>query len=227
MKIGILGTGTVGQTFADKLSGLGHDIVLGTRDVRKTLDKTELGYGQTETFAQWQARHTGVKLAGFAEAALHGEVLLNCTSGQGSLAALNAAGEAALGDKILIDISNPLDFSKGMPPSLFVCNTDSLAEQIQRAFPRLKVVKSLNTLSCVLMVDPGKLAGGDHHAFVSGNDAQAKAQVVSYLKAWFGWKELIDLGDITTARGTEMLLPVWVRLWGALGNANFNFKVVK
>jgi len=140
---------------------------------------------------------------------------------------LKAAGEANLSDKILIDISNPLDFSKGMPPTLFIVDTDSLAEQIQRLFPATHVVKTLNTLSAHLMVNPNALADGDHHLFVSGNNADAKAAVTGYLKQWFGWKNVIDLGDITTARGTEMILPIWLRLWGALGTSNFNFKIVQ
>ena len=163
----------------------------------------------------------------FGEAATHGEVLLNATSGSGSLPALQAAGEENLGDKILIDIANPLDFSQGMPPRLFIANDDSLGEQIQAAFPRMKVVKTLNTTNTSVMAAPGKLAGGDHTMFVCGNDAEAKDRVTTWLREWFGWRDVIDLGDITNARGTEMLLPIWVRLWGALGTPTFNFKVVR
>ena len=114
-----------------------------------------------------------------------------------------------------------------MPPTLWVSNTDSLGEQIQRAFPQTKVVKTLNTLNAGLMVNPGGLAGGDHTIFVSGNDAAAKAEVSRLLAEWFGWRDIIDLGDITTARGTESLLPVWVRLMMAFGHANFQFKIVR
>jgi predicted dinucleotide-binding enzyme len=140
---------------------------------------------------------------------------------------LRAAGEDALAGKILVDVTNPLDFSKGMPPSLFVSNTDSLGEQIQRALPRTKVVKSLNTLGAPLMVDPGQLAGGAHSVFVSGDDADAKRAVTRLLTEEFGHTDVIDLGDITTARGTEMLLPIWLRLWGALKTPMFNFRVVR
>ncbi len=138
-----------------------------------------------------------------------------------------SAGAANLKSKVLVDISNPLDFSKGMPPTLTVCNSDSLGEQIQRAFPDTRVVKTLNTVNCRVMADPG-LVPGEHDLFLSGNDPAAKAQVAEYLGAWFGWKRdnLIDLGDITTARGAEMMLPIWVRLWGALGTADFNWRVV-
>ena len=126
---------------------------------------------------------------------------------------------------MLIDISNPLDFSRGVP-SLFVGNTDSLGEQIQRAFPEARVVKSLNTVNCNLMVNAALLPG-DHVIFVSGNDADAKAQVTSILKEWFGWQTVIDLGDITTARAAEMLLPIWINLMGKLGTPLFNFKIVR
>ena len=141
--------------------------------------------------------------------------------------ALQMAGHSHLKGKILIDVANPLDFSEGAPPTLLICNTDSLAEQIQRALPETKVVKTLNTLNANLMVDPNKLGKGDHHIFVSGNDQDAKNAVIAYLKEWFGWKHVIDLGDITTARGTEMLLAIWVRLMGKLGTPMFNFKIVQ
>jgi hypothetical protein len=227
MKIGIFGTGGVGQTIAAKLAELGHSVMIGTREVAATLAKTERdGYGNPP-FAEWLNAHKDIQLGTFAQAAEHGEVLINATYGYGSLPALAAAGLDHLKGKILIDISNPLDFSKGMPPSLFISNTDSLGEQIQRQFPDLKVVKTLNTLTAALMVNPRQLADGDHHVFVSGNDADAKATVTSYLKDWFGWKHVLDLGDITTARGTEQLLPIWVRLWGTLQTGMFNFKIVQ
>ncbi|HRF96494.1 MAG TPA: NAD(P)-binding domain-containing protein [Aggregatilineales bacterium] len=227
MKIGILGTGGVGQTFALKLTEIGHSVMIGTRDVSATLaNTTPDGYGNPP-FSAWHKANPAIQLGSFSQAAAHGEVIINATNGYGSIPALEVAGEANLNGKILMDISNPLDFSKGMPPSLFVSNTDSLAEQIQARFPSVKVVKTLNTLTSVLMVNPSALADGDHHIFVSGNDADAKNTVVGYLKTWFGWKHVIDLGDITTARGTEMLLPIWLRLWGSLGTGMFNFKVVQ
>ncbi|MFO0751511.1 MAG: NAD(P)-binding domain-containing protein [Myxococcota bacterium] len=212
MKIGVLGTGMVGQTLATKLKSLGHDVVIGARE--KGNDKAE----------SWAAAQGG-KAGTFADAAAHGEVILNCTIGSASIAALGMAGEANLAGKPLIDVSNPLDFSQGMPPSLFVVNTDSLGERIQRAFPEARVVKTLNTVNAGIMVDPGRLADGDHSIFVSGNDAQAKT-IVSGLLAEMGWKHIVDLGDIGTARGTEMYLALWVRLWGSLKIADFNVKVV-
>ncbi|HTJ83237.1 MAG TPA: NADP oxidoreductase, partial [Polyangiaceae bacterium] len=171
--------------------------------------------------------HAGVKLATMREAAAHGELFFNVLLGQASVETLRAAGEDALAGKILIDVTNPLDFSKGMPPSLFVSNTDSLGEQLQRALPRTKIVKSLNTLTAALMVDAAELAGGQHSIFVSGDDADAKRTVSSFLREAFGHTDVIDLGDITTARGTEMVLPLWVRLYAALGTPMFNFRVVR
>ena len=224
MRVGILGSGMVGQTIGAKLAERGVDVVLGTRTPSQLDEKRGMG----GPLAEWVGK-VGKKgrLGTFAEAAAHGEIVINATSGTGSLQALSMAGAKNLAGKILIDIANPLDFSKGMPPSLTVCNTDSLAEQIQKAFPETKVVKTLNTTNAYVMVDPSLVAGGEHDIFVSGNDADAKQRVTSLLKEWFGWKSVIDLGDITTARGTEMMLPIWVRLWGALGTPMFNFRIAR
>lgn len=227
MKLGILGTGVVGQTIAAKLVDIGQEVMIGTRDVAKVMADTQPNPYGMPPFSVWRQQHPKVGLGTFAEAAAYGEALVNATNGSGTLAALAQAGEANLNGKILIDISNPLDFSQGMPPVLSVSNTDSLGEQIQRTYPQLKVVKTLNTLNANLMVNPGQLAGGDHHIFVSGNEAAAKAQVVQWLQGWFGWREVIDLGDITSARGTEMYLPLWLRLFGAVNNPIFNIKLVR
>lgn len=218
MKIAVLGTGTVGQTIAGKLADLGHDVTVGTRDVAATTAKGE--------YAGWAAAHPAVHLATFADAAAGAELVVNATSGGATLPALGAAGAENLADKVLVDISNPLDFSQGFPPTLFVKDTDSLGEQIQAAFPAVRVVKALNTLTAALMVDPGSLAGGDHSVFVCGNDDGAKRTVTELLTT-FGHTDVIDLGDITAARGTEMYLPIWLRLMGALRTPNFNVKVVR
>jgi predicted dinucleotide-binding enzyme len=175
--------------------------------------------------SSWLEAHPGVGLTTFADAAAGAELLVNATSGPGALPALEAAGADHLAGKVVIDISNPLDFSAGFPPTLFVKDTDSLGEQIQRAFPQARVVKTLNTLTAALMVNPQDL-GADSSVFVSGDDDAAKATVTELLQS-FGHTDVIDLGDITTARGTEMLLPVWLRLMGALGTATFNFKIVR
>ena len=226
MKIAVFGTGMVGPAIAGALAKLGHDVVIGTRDPQATLARTEAGPMGGVPFAQWHAEHSGIALSTFAEAAAGSELVVNATNGSGSLDALAAAGASNLAGKVIVDIANPLDFSQGMPPSLNPVNTDSLGEQIQRAFPDARVVKTLNTMNASVMVDPASVAGGDHSVFVSGNDADAKT-VVAGLLADLGHRDIIDLGDITTARGTEMLLPIWLRLWGAFGNADFNFKIAR
>ncbi len=215
MKIGILGTGIVGQTIGSKLIHLGNEVMLGAR--------TE----NNEKAIEWK-KQNGTKAAHgtFAQSASFGNILFNCTSGTASLAALNLAGKENLNGKILIDVANPLDFSKGMPPTLSVCNSDSLAEQIQRSYAELKVVKALNTMNCKLMVEPSALKE-DHDVFMCGNDANAKAEVASILREWFGWKTVIDLGDISAARGMEMILPLWLRLMGTLKTPTFNFKIIR
>jgi predicted dinucleotide-binding enzyme len=227
MRIGIIGTGMVGKALAAKLVSIGHDVMMGTRDVGTTLASASKDVGGNPPFAEWQKQNAKVKLGTFADAARHGEVVISATSGAASLEPLKLAGPANMKGKILIDISNPLDFSKGMPPTLTVCNTDSLGEQIQRAFPDVKVVKTLNTTNAYMMVNPRAVGNGDHTMFVCGNDASAKAAVTGYLKEWFGWSDVIDLGDITSSRGTEMILPIWVRLFGILKTPAFNFKVVR
>ena len=226
MKIGVLGTGPVGQAIAAKLAEVGHGVFVGTRDPAATLARTENDMLGNPPFKVWREKHPKIEFGTLSQAAAHGEVVVNCTQGAVSLDALKAAGEKNLAGKILVDIANPLDFSKGMPPSLTVCNTDSLGEQIQRAFPQAKVVKTLNTMNAYLMVGPKQLADGGHTVFVSGNDAAAKASVSKILES-FGWKDIVDLGDITTARGTEMILPIWVRIWGATKNPMFQFKLVR
>jgi 8-hydroxy-5-deazaflavin:NADPH oxidoreductase len=225
MKLAVLGTGMVGQAIAARLSDLGHDVTIGTRDPQATLARTEPDGMGNPSFATWAADHAQVTLTTFADAARGAELVVNATSGFGALPALEQAGADNLAGKVLIDISNPLDFSQGFPPSLFVKDTDSLGEQIQRAFPQTHVVKTLNTLNASLMVNPKEL-GAESSVFVSGNDATAKATVTALLQS-FGHADVIDLGDISTARGTEMLLPVWLRLMGALGTSAFNFKIVR
>ena len=225
MKIAVLGTGMVGQALAARLSGLGHDVTVGTRDPQATLARTEPDGMGNPPFPAWAAEHADVQLATFAAAAASAELVVNATGGFGALPALEQAGADNLAGKVLIDISNPLDFSNGFPPTLFVKDTDSLGEQIQRAFPQTRVVKTLNTLTAALMVNPKEL-GEESSVFVSGDDAAAKATVTELLES-FGHSDVIDLGDISTARGTEMLLPVWLRLMGALGTGMFNFKIVR
>ena len=225
MKVGILGSGMVGRAHAERLMALGHDVVLGTQDVKKTLADTKPNAMGSPPFSEWQKGKPPVRLGALAETATHGEVIFNALKGEIAAEALKKL-ENPLRNKILIDIANPLDFSQGNPPFLSVCNIDSLGERIQKALPGTRVVKAFNTMNAHLQVDPRQLQGGDHHAFVSGNDAKAKARVIEIHKA-YGWINIIDLGDITTARGTEMLLPIWLRLWEALKDPMFNFKIVR
>ena len=215
MNIGILGTGIVGQTIGTKLIQLGNDVMLGSRmsDNQKAVDWTKQNGAR--------ASH-----GTFEQAASHGNILFNCTAGAASLDALTRAGKGNLNGKILIDVANPLDFSHGMPPALSICNTDSLGEQIQKTFPELKVVKALNTMNCNLMVNPSLLKE-EHDVFMCGNSKEAKSEVAAMLREWFGWKSVIDLGDITAARGMEMILPIWLKLMGVLQTPNFNFKIVR
>jgi 8-hydroxy-5-deazaflavin:NADPH oxidoreductase len=226
VRLGILGTGVVGKTLAARLDGLGHDVMIGTRDPEETLARTEPDTYGNPPFSAWQEEHPEVRLGTFGEAAVHGEMVVNATAGAVSLEALELAGEDNLNGKVYKDLANPLDFSQGMPPTLSVSNTDSLGEQIQRRFSGAKVVKTLNTMNAYLMVDPAQLAATDHTVFVSGDDAEAKTTVTEFLRS-FGWTDIIDLGDISTARGTEMLLPIWLRLFGALQKPIFNFKIVR
>ena len=201
MRIGVLGTGMVGRAISGKLAELGHDVRVGSR---------------TE----------GDGAVVFAEAAAHGEVVFNCTAGSASLEAIAAAGEGNVAGKLLVDVANPLDFSGG-GPALFTTSTDSLGERIQAAFPAARVVKALNTINCNLMVDPAAVPG-DHVVFVCGNDDAAKRQAAALLGE-FGWpaERVIDLGDITAARATEMYLMLWLRLMGVVGGPSFNIALAR
>ena len=227
MKIAILGTGMVGRTIAVKLSQLGHKVTIGTRDTKATLSSEKGDAYGNPPFKDWEKGHPGIGLESFKDAAFGAELIFNCTSGMASLDVLKTVGKESLNGKILIDIANPLDFSRGMPPSLNPVNIDSLGEQIQRQLPNVKVVKTLNTMNATLMVEPSKVKG-DHNVFVCGNDEGARKKTKEILNS-FGWSDsqIIDLGDITAARGTEMLLPVWLRIMGTLGTAEFNFHIQK
>jgi predicted dinucleotide-binding enzyme len=204
------------------LAELGHDVVLGTRDPSKLDEKKNMA----RTLREWLSVVKGkARVATFQEAALHGELLINASHGQASVEALTMARAGQVGPKTLIDTANELDFSKGFPLSL-ASATRSVAEAIQKAFPNLRVVKSLNTLAAPLMVDPKLLKGGDHSIFVAGDDPGAKAQVVDLLKG-FGWTDILDLGPLAAARGPEMYLGLWVSLYGSLKNGMINVKVVR
>jgi 8-hydroxy-5-deazaflavin:NADPH oxidoreductase len=222
MKVAIIGSGIVGQTLGKKFVELGHDVILGTRDPNK-LDEAK---GWAGSLSDWlTAVGNKATVATFAAAAAQGEIIINATHGMASLAALQTAGAENLQGKILIDVANELDFSQGMPPKSLAADATSLGEKIQAAFPNTKVVKTLNTMNCAVMVNPKQIADGNHTVFVSGNDADAKAKVTELLQS-FGWTDIFDLGDITSARGTEMMIPLWLLAFGKLGNVPYNFKIV-
>ncbi len=215
MKIAVLGTGGVGVAIADKLIALGHHVMMGARVARN------------EKAGEWAKSAGGNASNGtFADAIHFGELVFNCVLGAVAIEVLGSAGANGLDGKIVIDISNPLDFSKGMPPSLFVCNTDSLGEMIQRAFPKARIVKSLNTIAAPVMVNPAMIQG-DHDVLICGDDASAKAEVTDILKNWFGWKSVVDLGDISGSRVTEAWVLFWVRIMMITGSPMHNIKVVR
>jgi len=223
MKIGIIGSGVVGQTVGVKLVALGHEVVIGTRDPNKLDEKKNMAGSLREWLVKTENKG---RVGTFAEVVGHGEFLINATQGQISVDALKAGGAGDAGGKILIDIGNELDFSRGMPPRALATQDNCLGERIQQTFPNLKVVKTLNTVSAFVMVNPKGLNDGDHTIFVSGNDAGAKAEV-SKLLGSFGWTDILDLGDISSARGPEMYMAIWIRFWGATGSGMINVKVVR
>jgi 8-hydroxy-5-deazaflavin:NADPH oxidoreductase len=212
MRIAVLGTGMVGRTLAPAFVRLGHDVIVGTRDPEATRRRGD-----------WDL---DIPVASFGEVADGAALVVNATSGEGSLGALEAVGEEALADKVLLDVANPLDFSAGFPPTLTVKDTDSLAEQIQRAHPRARVVKALNTVNCAVMVDPSRAGDGETTMFVAGDDPDARAMVVDLLEQ-LGWHDVIEFVDLAAARGMEMWLPLWARLMGRLGTPDFNIRVVR
>jgi 8-hydroxy-5-deazaflavin:NADPH oxidoreductase len=216
MKIAVLGTGSVGATIGSKLIELGHEVKMGSRTATN------------EKAVEWANKNGAAASAGtFADAAAFGELVFNCTKGMATLDILAMCGEDNLNGKILVDVSNPLDASQGGLPTLAVCNTDSLGEQIQKTYPQVKVVKSLNTMWCGIMVNP-RMLPQTHQVYISGNDPEAKTTVKNLLNS-FGWmdEEILDLGDISTCRGPEMILPLWLRIYSATQNGAFNLKIVR
>jgi 8-hydroxy-5-deazaflavin:NADPH oxidoreductase len=214
MRIGVLGTGMVGSTLASRFVELGHDVVMGSRSATN------------EKATAWAAQHTERAANGsFADAAAHGELVVNATSGASSLAALEAAGADNLAGKVLVDVANAIS-GYGPPMTLDPVGDDSLAERIQRAFPDARVVKTLNTVNAAVMVAPAAM-GVPHDVFVAGEDAEAKATVRGLLQE-MGWAEqdIRDVGGVTAARGLEMYLVLWLSLAGSLGRYDFNIHVV-
>ncbi|MFI6376767.1 NADPH-dependent F420 reductase [Streptomyces sp. NPDC050546] len=213
MRYAVLGTGDVGRTLGTRLVELGHEVRLGSR----TRDNPAA--------VEWaSAAGAGADAGTFAEAAAFGEVVVNAVGGRVALAALDAVRPEDFDGKILVDISNPLGFEEG-ELRLSPVESDSVGETIQRAFPNARVVKTLNTVNCQVMVDPGRVPG-EHNVFVCGDDARAKEQVTALLGE-FGWprERVLDLGGIRAARAVEMWLPLWVGLMQKFGHADFNLEL--
>jgi len=213
MRIAVIGTGHAGRTLAQGFQRTGHDVIVGTRDPDATRAREE-----------WLG--LDVPLAALGMVAADADLVVNVTNGLASLAALGEIGSDHLAGKVILDVANPLDFSQGFPPTLSVKDTDSLAEQIQRAFPEARVVKSLNTVTAAVMVDPSTVGDGDTTVFVAGDDEEARQQVSELLRE-LGWLDIVELDGLQNARGLEMWLPLWVRLMGALGTGQFNIKLVR
>lgn len=222
MQIAIVGSGVVARFFGQAFATAGHQVTLGTRDPEQTRTRAEWSDPSTGSGPMRAEPLEALSLVSYAD--LRGDVFVNATRGDGSLAALQAVGPA-LDDRVLIDASNPLDDSSGFPPSLFVANTDSLAEQLQRALPQVRLVKMFNTMAHEVMVDPAGL-GQESTIFMAGNDADAR-RTAADLARELGWVDVLDLGDLTAARGLEMYIPLWLRLYGAVGHPRFNIKVVR
>lgn len=215
--ITVLGTGVVGQTIANKLILLGYKVVMGSR----TADNTK-------GLAWVEVAGPNASLATFSDAVASSSIVFNCTKGALSTEIMAQIGPTVFADKILIDLANPLDFSAGFPPTLTMSNTTSLGETLQQMLPQTKVVKTLNTMNCNIMVNPDLVGAGDHDVFMCGNDAAAKLEVASLLES-FGWKKqhIRDLGDIAVARGLEQFLPFWAVVMKQVGHASFQIKVVQ
>jgi predicted dinucleotide-binding enzyme len=230
MDISVLGTGPVGRSIATKLSGLGHHVMIGTRNVKDKLADTKPDRRGNPPFREWLDLNRSISLVTFKEAGVFGSIFINATLGAHSVDIIKNIESEDLKDKIIIDLSNPLDFSHGMPPSLLpgLNNTYSLGEMIQSTFPVAKVVKTLNTMWNGLMVNPGLIGDGKHINFICGNDAEAKKKVKELLLQ-LGWgdENLVDLGDITGSRGVEAYLLLWLRILNVSGNGAFNIDIVR
>lgn len=214
MKIGVLGTGMVGHALATKLAELGHEVMMGARE------------NGNERATAWASANSA-KAGGFAKAAQFGDVVIFATQGATVLESARAAGPDNMIGKVVIDVTNPLDMSSGFPPTLVaeLSNTASAGEELQKVLPGARVVKALNTMNCEIMVDPSRVPG-THDVFFCGDDEAAKETVRALLNS-FGWPTPVDLGPLAAARGTEGMMPFWLRLYGAFGNANFNYRIVR
>ena len=224
MNVGVLGTGSVGQTISSKLVALGHEIVMGSRDPATLETRNEPPYPGAPTFSDWRAENPDVRFGTFAEAAAHGELVFLATNGMATVDIVTDVAEHLTG-KTVVDITNALDFSEGYARLFVSGGGDSLAERIQRAAPQARVVKSLNTVTAPVMVNPAILGDADHVMFVAGDEEAARAEVSTLLRNWFGWREIVDLGDLSGARALEANILMWVRMMGTFGTPMFNIAI--
>lgn len=220
MNIGILGTGVVGETLATALTKKGFNVRMGSR----TADNKKA--------AAWvKGANDHATQGDFNDAAAFGDIIFFCLNGEHALDVLQLISADSVEDKIFIDLTNPLDFSKGAPPRILdgMGNHTSLGERIQEALPGAFVVKTLNTVNSNLMVDARLVNKGDHHLFICGNNTDAKNKTAHFLVDHFHWKadNIIDLGGIEKARVTEAIVPFWVTMLQTLGTPMFNFKIVR
>jgi predicted dinucleotide-binding enzyme len=226
MRIGIIGTGGVARTLAGALARNGHEVALGSRDPDAALARDDVNAQTGTTLSGWSATNPDVRIVTNAEAAAHGATVWNAASGVASLGGLETAIGGHVAGKIFVDITNPIVRSaEGV--TLDPIGTDSFAERIQRSFSTARVVKALNTVTAAVMIDPASLGGGDHTLPICGNDDDAKREVTGWLTDWFGWRDILDIGDLSAARAQEAYLLFWLRLMQTTGSSIVSTKVVR
>ncbi len=219
MRVGILGTGVVGEALASAFIAKGHHVKMGSRTA-----------GNEKATAWAKKAGKDASEGSFDDAALYGDIIFLCLNGEFALDAVGSVGDTSLNGKIVVDVTNPLDFTQGMPPAILEdFRNVSLGEKIQEALPNAYVVKTLNTVNFNVMVDPKKVNSGKHSLFICGNHLDAKNKVKHFLADTFSWdgESFIDLGEIKAARCTEAFVPLWVMLWQSLGTPFFSMKVVQ
>lgn len=214
MKVGIIGSGEVGRKLADGFIELGHSVRIGSRDPNQS------------KITEWIDKHgkENASSGTFADTAVFGEIVVLATLWTGTSEAIHLANPQNLANKVVIDVTNPLDFSKGMPPSLIIGHTDSAGEIIQRMLPDSKVVKSFNIVGNPHMIHPD-FPGGKPTMFICGNDEGAKKIVTNDILSKFGW-ETIDIGGIEGSRLLEPLALLWILHYFRTGSGDHAFKLL-
>jgi 8-hydroxy-5-deazaflavin:NADPH oxidoreductase len=212
-RVGVLGSGDVGRRLASGFRSRGHDVMIGSRHP-----------GKPELHEWLSGDGTGIAAGTFAEAAAHGELIVLAVLGSAAEEAIADAGPKNFGGKVVIDATNPLDFSGGFPPKLSVTGADSLGERVQRALPDAKVVKAFNTIGNPYFVDPS-FSEGQPTMLIAGDDEGAKHTVRDVL-ADFGWSDVVDIGGIEGSRELEAICIVWVKIGGTRGSWDHGFKLL-